>query len=390
MKIAIVVQRYGRDVVGGSETFARLLSEHLSKYFKVDVLTTCAKDHTTWRNVYQPGVEIFNGVTVRRFKNDTMRSQNFSELHGRLLFSKNSTTILDEFEFQKLQGPYSTDLLNYIKTRKNEYDIFIFVTYLFFTSFFGLLTVPEKSILIPTAHNEGTIYFDIFKAIFRSPKGIIFLSEEEKKLVHSLFKNEHIPHRVIGIGIEFVDGNEDVFRKLYNLNFPFIVYAGRIEEAKGILKLIEFFARYKDEYPSNLKLILIGQKSIHVPNHKDIIYLGMFAESDRLNAIKSAEILVQPSLYESFSLVLLEAWSQKIPVLVNGNSDVLRGHVVRSNGGLYYSSYLEFAECMNLLLSDLQLRNKLGENGYKYVKQNYSWVKIEQQYVDFVKTMGGR
>jgi glycosyltransferase involved in cell wall biosynthesis len=326
---------------------------------------------------------------VRRFKVNQKRSKNFSELHARLLFSKETTTILDEFEFQKLQGPYSVDLLNYINIKRNEYDIFVFITYLFFTSFFGLLIVPEKSILIPTAHNEPTIYFDIFKTIFRIPKGIIFLTEEEKEFVHNLFHNEYVPYKVIGIGIDFIECDKTNVQKLFKLNFPFpyIVYAGRIEEAKNIPELIEFFLRYKKDNPSNLKLVLIGERSIHLPNHRDIIYLGNLSEGDRLSVISTAKILIQPSKYESFSLVLLEAWSQKVPVLVNGNCSVLKGHVLRSNGGLYYRDYLEFVEVLDLLIYDKELRDKLGENGYAYVKQNYSWEKIELQYVNFIQSL---
>ena len=385
MKIGVVVQRYGREVIGGSETFARLLSERLASYFEVDVITTCAVEHVSWKNVYQPGDEIINNVKVRRFKNAFLRNKNFSDLHKRLLLSKNSTTILDEIDFQKFQGPFSIDLLNYISTKRNEYNIFIFVTYLFFTSFFGLLTVPEKAILIPTAHDEPTIYLDLFKAIFRIPKGIIFLSPEEREFVHRLFHNEYIPHKVIGVGVDFVKCDKEKARKLYNLNFPYLIYVGRIEEAKNIPELIKFFLQYKREFPSDLKLVLIGEKLIHIPSHKDIIYLGKLSDGDKLDVISSAEILIQPSQYESFSLALLEAWSQKVPVIVNGNCNVLKGHVLRSNGGLYFRNYLEFVEVMNLLISDKQLRNKLGENGFEYVKKNYTWDKIIQQYVDFIQ-----
>lgn len=388
MKIAIVVQRYGRNVIGGSETLARLLSEHLAKYFEIEVLTTCAKEHTTWENAFQPGTETYNSVVVRRFRNDAVRGENFDRLFGRLIFSKDSTTILDEIELQKIQGPYCPDLLNYIRVKSDEYDLFIFVTYLFFSTFFGLLTVPEKSILIPTAHNERSIYLDIFKTTFRIPKGMIFLSEGEQKFVHSQFRNTYIPYKTIGIGTDIIEGNNINFRKLYNINFPFVVYLGRIEEIKGVPKLIEFFLRYKDENPSDLKLVLIGEKSIYIPKHRDIVYLGTLTEFDRLNALKSAELLLQPSQYESFSLVLLESWSQSTPVLVNGYSDVLKGHCTQSNGGLYYTNYLEFAESMNLLMNDSQLRGKLGKNGYEYVKQKYSWDKIEQKYVNFIKEIG--
>ena len=88
-----------------------------------------------------------------------------------------------------------------------------------------------------------------------------------------------------------------------------------------------------------------------------------------------------PSLVESLSLVTLESLGICIPVLVNGNCEVLKGHCLRSNAGLWYENYEDFKECLDLLLSNGELREKLGENSKKYVKANYSWEKVEGKYL---------
>ena len=68
MKLAIVVQRYGAELNGGAELHARYVAEHLGRHCDVEVLTTCARDYITWRNELPAGLDIVNGLPVRRFR----------------------------------------------------------------------------------------------------------------------------------------------------------------------------------------------------------------------------------------------------------------------------------------------------------------------------------
>jgi glycosyltransferase involved in cell wall biosynthesis len=72
-------------------------------------------------------------------------------------------------------------------------------------------------------------------------------------------------------------------------------------------------------------------------------------------------------------------------VLVNGECDVLKGHCLRSNAGLWYQSYEEFRECFRYLCSNFEIKLKMGENGKKYVKTNYSWELIEKKYLKMLR-----
>jgi len=75
VKLAVVVQRYGQGVHGGTELHARYIAEHLVQRADLEVLTTCAVDDSTWANKLKSGVEKINGVQVRRFRVSRSRSE---------------------------------------------------------------------------------------------------------------------------------------------------------------------------------------------------------------------------------------------------------------------------------------------------------------------------
>ena len=67
MKLACVVQRFGAEVTGGSERHCRVIAEHLAVHHDVTVLTSCAEDYVTWRNVYPEGATRAGAVNLLRF-----------------------------------------------------------------------------------------------------------------------------------------------------------------------------------------------------------------------------------------------------------------------------------------------------------------------------------
>ena len=77
------------------------------------------------------------------------------------------------------------------------------------------------------------------------------------------------------------------------------------------------------------------------------IHLGFLAESEKWDAMAGCDGLLMPPPYEGLSMALLEAWRAGRPVLVNGRCDVLTDHCPRSNGGVWYSNYAEFAVILN-------------------------------------------
>lgn len=390
-KIVFVVQRYGTEVNGGSEQHCRWIAEHLSKYFDVEVLTTCAIDYMTWKNEYPDGVCDVNGIKVTRFKVDQERNvESFNILSEKIFFNR-PHTLKDEIEWMDKQGPYCPQLIQYLRKHKDEYDFLVFFTYLYYTTYNGIQVAPEKSILIPTAHDEPAIYLKIFENVFTSPIAIAYNTETEKRFINTNFKNENIKSIVVALGIGKPRGvDAESFRKKYSVSGDFILYVGRVDESKGCRELIEYFTGFKKETKNPVKLVLIGKEVMKVPDNPDIIKTGFIPDKDKSSGIKASTILVMPSLYESLSYVLLEAWILDKPVLVNGRCEVIKEQCVKSNGGLYYENYDEFKYALDIMLNNKNLRAKLAANGKKFTKENYDWQVIEKKYTDLIKNLKRR
>lgn len=385
MKIAFIVQRCGTDMIGGAESLCLNLAEKLSDFFDIDILTTCAKDYVSWKNHYDEGIEILENIQIRRFKVDYERElKKFNNLSEKIYFQKHSNE--EEQQWMKLQGPYSSDLFTFIENNKKNYDLFVFFTYLYASTFYGLPHVWSKSILVPQAHDELPLKLKIFDDVFQKCKGIIFQTKEEKELVEKRFNLSNTV-KLIGQGVTDLEEPSSSIHLKSTLNFPYVLYLGRIDKSKGCDELIDYFLRYKKETQSNLKLVLVGSKIFDFKTNDDIYYLGILSEQEKTFVLNNSAVFIMPSQYESFSISTMEAWLSKKPVIVNGKCQVLKAHCKKSNGGLYYENYDEFSECLDFILKNKETSAHMGQNGFDYVKQNYTWKKIVTKYRDFFETI---
>nr|WP_122012453.1 glycosyltransferase family 4 protein [Maliibacterium massiliense] len=373
-KICFVVQRYGLEVNGGAELHCRQLAEHMLPYYDVTVLTTKAVDYLTWKDEYSTDVEDINGVCVRRFSVDYPRDMDeFNRFNARFL-SKGLRSVREQESWIRKQGPVSTALLRYLKASRDDYDIFIFFTYLYHLTVKGVPMMKEKALLIPTAHDEPYLKMEPFKAVFTSPRGIFYNTEEERQLILERFHNESVPSDLGGVGVEIPEEvTPESFREKYKLQDDYIVYVGRIDQAKGCEVMFQYWQLYKKRHPSRLKLVLMGKPMIPIPKRDDILSLGFVSDEDKFNGMAGAKFLLLPSPFESLSMVVLESLSLSVPVLVNGDCAVLKSHCVQSNAGLYYHGYYEFEGCVRRMLEHPDEYQAMCANAPLYVQQHYQW-----------------
>ena len=356
MKIAVVVQRYGLDINGGAELHARYVAEHLSHHAEVEVLTTCAHNYITWRNDLAVGREQLNGVAVHRFPVSRERVvEQFARLSARVFEQPHS--LADELAWLDSEGPTSPALIRHIQENKGHYDYFIFFSFRYYQAYHGIRAVSARSLLVPTAEREGAVGLSIFGSSFRSVRALMYNSFEERAMIQAVSGNQQVPNVVVGI------------------------------ENKGCKELFAYFQRYASAVSGELMLVLLGNSILTIPDHPRIRHLGYVSDQDKFDAIAASEALMMPSYFESLSMVALEAWALGRPVLANGRCDVLTGQCIRSNGGLYYTSYQEFRETLHLIESNRPMAHALGDNGRAYYGRHYDWPVIERKYMDMLNRL---
>jgi len=375
-KIALVVQRYGEDVNGGAELCARWLAEHLTEIGEVHVLTTCAIDYHTWENHYPAGESMLNGVSVHRFPVDHPRDWPTAQKWSKKV-ALEETNLNEQIEWISAQGPYSTPLFQAIKQQADDFDAYLFFTYEYASTYFGLQLVAEKAILVPTAHDDPFLGLPLFRPLFFSARHIVFLTRAEQKLVHEKLGNQHIPFDVIGSGInQPLTASAERFRDQFNIRNRFLLYIGRIDHSKNVPEVLQQFQQFKQKYPSDLQLILAGKCHIDLPDDPDIRPIGFISEQAKFDALSASELLLMPSKYESLSMVIMEAWLMQKPTLVNGRCEVLKDQTRLSNGGLYYESDTEFEQALTYLLTHSSETKEMGQSGKSFTEQTYDWGKI--------------
>ena len=409
-RVAVIVQRYGVEVNGGAEVHARMIAEQLARTHDVTVLTSCAVEYQKWHPEYPPGEALVNGIRVIRFMNSrrgTPRQLKYTrkKAGGRLIiqklhrilgkpswmlktFPETSITEADWETWLKYQGPYMPDLLNYLSAHHKEYEAYIFFTALYYPTAMGVLVVPEKSILIPTMHDEKPMYMPGYRKTMSAPAWIMFNTEVEQRFSEGLFSIERNRKMIAGVGITLLKDNyqiKDELLQKHNIPTPFIVYIGRVDANKGCDVLIKYFLQFRKETQLPVTLVMVGNNMLKAEESRYVIYTGFVDDDARNSILMKAEALVIPSFFESLSLVLLESMGAGKPVIANGKTEVLREHVNKSGGGWNYFNYNDFKKAMTELLNNPAEKKRRGDKGFEYVRQNYTWDKVLSIYDEAIE-----
>jgi glycosyltransferase involved in cell wall biosynthesis len=405
VKFAFITPRYGAEFNTGAEHACRLLAEQIAKRHDVDVLTTTARDSSQWRNDYSEGADRVRGALVRRFAvSATPERPAFTELTRRL--REGPRYRADEISWVREVGPWSSGLIEHIKRQHRSYDALVFFGLMHPLTVSGLEIAPERSVLFPHLRLRSELRFDLWADVLASARAVGFFSGYERRLAHSYVGVVPQSEEVIGIGVDpppqqsyprhqqdpadvitdddtqsdeespadesYLGGRGIPFRRRHRLYDNFALFGGRVEPDNGCEQMLEYFDSFATEHADAMRLVLMGVKMMTVPEAPYLRLAGVLPDRERMTAYEAATITVAPAPDDLLAQSLLESLAVGTPVLANAANETAVEHCRRANAGLYYSNREEFAEALHELQSP-SLRERMGENGRRYVRNHHQW-----------------
>lgn len=377
-RLAFVPPRFGAEVIGGAEAVVREMATGLAaRGWDVEVLTTCARDHFTWANEYDGGVEEHDGVTVRRFPTviSTARAERATYEAAMLAGARLGLREQSRWMNDDVRVP---ELFHFLLDESDRYRAIVFAPYLFWPAFACGQVAPERTILMPCLHDEPAAHLELFEPLFRGSRGLWFLSEPEARLAARIHPTLP-PHEVIGSGLD-VPASYDVdgFRRRHGVEGRFVLYAGRREGGKNWERLLDGFAAANERSKLPFSLVTMGTSRVQAPRAiaDRVVDLGFCETRDRNDAFAAADAYLQPSRYESFSRTIMEAWLAGTLVIANGASEVVRWHCDRSGAGLLYDDDAELEQCLRFVADEPAAAAAIASAGRAYVLDNYTWPDV--------------
>ena len=205
-KVVFVTPRYGTQVMGGAETAARQLAEHLSAHtsWQAEVHTTCALDPHTWADELPPGTTEINGVSVHRHLSAHGRRPDFYGLDGLLRLTPRLGTLEQGRRWVDYNGPVSPQLVEAVV--ESDADVVAFYPYLYHPTVGTIGKVKVPAVLHPAAHDEPALYLPVFRGTFGDADAFCFHTASERALVERMYPVAERPQIVLGLGVGESEG----------------------------------------------------------------------------------------------------------------------------------------------------------------------------------------
>jgi glycosyltransferase involved in cell wall biosynthesis len=284
--------------------------------------------------------------------------------------------------FVELVGPVCPEAVAHAEA--SDCDLVAVTPYLYWTSIAAVQALGRRVMFHGAAHDEAELHLPIMKAVFEAVGGFSFNSYAEKALVERSFRVAHLPSAVVGNAVVQGFGDPVAARQALGLepDEPFVLCLGKVERSKGTHLLVDLWQLYRRRRPDAPRLVLVGPVNEDLPGGAGVLVAGGQPEETKWGALSACRFLVSPSAWESFGLVVVEAWLAGKPVLVNSRCEPTVEHCRRSGGGLWFGHYGDFEAAVDLLLAHDGLRHRLAHKGTGYARHQFAWPAIVDRYDD--------
>ncbi|HLW66600.1 MAG TPA: glycosyltransferase [Gemmataceae bacterium] len=359
-RIAVVVPRFGEEVLGGAERSLRLMAETLAEAgYEVELFSTGSGVRSASKG----------NLTIHRFATDPQDEENLAAAVAAL---RQPGMVADSSIRDFLQQTLlSRELLDAVVARQHHFAAILAGPYGNGLIWELCRALPEKVILVPCFHDEPLARQTLVRESFRDVAGILYHCVEEQQLAEEIW-NLRIPNaHVVGTVLSMEMVSESLGACPADLPERYVLYSGRYCQEKNLLLLLDWAQRYRAERADRFAFVFTGHGEVPIPREPNFFDLGFVPEATRSEILGKAAALILLSTNESLSLVALEAWREGVPVIAHENSAVLRGHVQRGGGGKCVQSYSDFRAALDALWDARGFGRELGRKGREYVRRTY-------------------
>jgi glycosyltransferase involved in cell wall biosynthesis len=400
LRFTFTAVRYGDQVLGGGEKHARDVAERLAaRGHDVRVLTTCAESYQTWANVYPEGSSELRGVTVVRHRSRIPRLFPLDEVaRYASTHLRRSRTLARAWLLA--QGPIVPDLTARLAREAPDRDLVVIFAILSRLSLEGLRVAGHRAVVVPFVHEEPPIYTRLAREALSLPRALLVSTEEEWARALRVGGPGTATGAIVAVGQDPAPPRDPGFAR--PTPGPYLLVLGRLAKSRPILAVWREIVRRSAELPpletadgpvpwSEVKLVTVGELSPHYERLPNVVPLDFVDDATRWQLLWHAAAVANPSLYESLSLVLLEAWLCRKPVVVNARCDVTAGQSRRSGGGVAvdFDDPVRAALELTRSLAGASARDAMGELGHAYVRERYSWDRVLDAYEAAARAIGG-
>lgn len=412
MRILHVIHDY-HPVIGGSETLVQRIGEELAaRGEQVVVFTSTARSVSDFvrpnPDAFPAGVEVRNGVTVRRFPflrlpPPLRRGFNF-------LASRWWQRRWPGYGHVKTAwvGPHLSGLAREIRRLRPELIMAATIPFLpFYRAARAGFAAGIPVLLMPCLHPNDPWMLDnpsLFP-LLRQADGVITLTRYESLLMRSLGIEAGRIH-LLGGGVDEQAARRPAprLRARFGLSASekIVLFLGRKELGKGIQAVVEAMVRLW-EAGRHARLVLAGASTEYSRNVLSpwvaqlpfewrcrVVSRDDIDEDEKWGWYAECDVLAHPSAVESFGLVYLEAWLMGKPV-VAGRNGPTASLVDHGRDGLLvgHGAVDELASGLERLLDDPTLARRLGEEGRSKVLREYTWPRIVDRAHAIYQTVAG-